>query len=70
MKKIISLNKNIIKTVEDELIKGLGLRAVKFQHVELDEGGVASFVFDYPTSKDITGWKTATYTIGTVEESE
>lgn len=68
MKKIISLNENIIKTIEDELIKGLGLRAVKFQHVELDEGGVASFVFEYPTSQDITGWKTATYTIGMIEE--
>lgn len=70
MKKKIELNKNIVKTIEDELIKGLGLRAVKFQHVELDEGGVVSFVFDYPTSQSITGWKTATYTIGEVEESE
>lgn len=70
MKKIIDLNGNIIKTIEDELIKGLGLRAVKFQHVELDEDGVVSFVFDYPTSQDITGWKTATYAIGVVEESE
>ena len=68
MKKKIDLNDNIIKTIEDELIKGLGLRAVKFQHIELDEGGVASFVFEYPTSQDITGWKTATYTIGVVEE--
>lgn len=68
MKKIISLNKEIINTIEDELIKGLELRAVKFQHIELDEGGVASFVFEYPTSQEITGWKTATYTIGVVEE--
>lgn len=70
MKKKIELNKNIVKTIEDELIKGLGLCAVKFQHVELDEDGVVSFVFDYPTSQDITGWKTATYAIGVVEESE
>lgn len=68
MKKKIDLNDNIIKTVEDELIKRLGLRAVKFQHIELDEGGVVNFVFKYPTSQDITGWKTATYSIGVIEE--
>ena len=68
MKKKIDLNDKIIKAIEGELIKGLGLRAIKFQHVELDENGVVSFVFDYPTSQDITGWKTATYTIGVVEE--
>ena len=68
MRKKIDLNDNIIKAIEGKLIKGLGLRAVKFQHVELDEGGVVSFVFDYPTSQSITGWKTATYSIGVVEE--
>lgn len=68
MKKKIDLNDNIIKTIEDELIKGLGLRAIKFQHVELDEIGVVSFVFEYPTSQDITGWKTAMYAIGMIEE--
>lgn len=68
MKKIIDLNDNIIKTIEDELVEGLGLRAIKFQHVELDEIGVVSFVFDYPTSQSITGWKTATYPIGVIEE--
>ena len=68
MKKKIELNENIIKTIEDELVEGLGLRAIKFQHMELNENGVVSFVFDYPTSQDITGWKTATYAIGVVEE--
>ena len=68
MKKKIDLNDNIIKAIEGELIKGLGLRAIKFHHVELEEGGVVSFVFDYPTSQDITGWKTATYAIGMIEE--
>ena len=68
MKKIIDLNDNIIKTIENELVEGLGLRAIKFQHVELDEIGVVSFVFDYPTSQSITGWKTATYPIGVIEE--
>lgn len=68
MKKIIDLNDNIIKTIEGELVEGLGLRAIKFQHVELDENGIVSFVFEYPTSQDITGWKTATYSIGVVEE--
>lgn len=68
MKKKIDLNDNIIKTIEDELVEGLGLRAIKFQHIELDEVGVVSFVFKYPTSQDITGWKTATYAIGVVEE--
>lgn len=70
MKKKIDLNDNIIKTIEEELVEGLGLRAVKFQHIGLDEGGVASFVFEYPTSQSITGWKTATYTIGEVEEEQ
>lgn len=68
MKKKIDLNDNIIKTIEDELVEGLGLRAIKFQHVELDEIGVVSFVFEYPTSQDITGWKTAIYPIGVIEE--
>lgn len=68
MKKKISLNENIIKTIEDELVEGLGLRAIKFQHVELDEIGVIHFVFKYPTSQDITGYKTATYAIGMIEE--
>lgn len=67
MKKI-NFNENIIKTIEDELVEGLGLRAIKFQHMELDENGVVSFVFDYPTSQDITGWKTAHYAIGMIEE--
>ena len=68
MKKIIDLNDNIIKTIEGELVEGLGLRAIKFQHVELDENGIVSFVFEYPTSQDITGWKTAIYPIGVIEE--
>lgn len=68
MKKKISLNDNIIKTIEEELVEGLGLRAIKFQHIELDEVGVVIFVFKYPTSQDITGWKTATYAIGMIEE--
>lgn len=68
MKKIISLNDNIIKTIEDELVEGLGLRAIKFQHVELDEIGVIHFVFKYPTSQDITEYKTANYAIGMIEE--
>lgn len=68
MKKKIDLNDNIIKTIEDELVEGLGLRAIKFQHVELDEAGVVSFVCKIPTSQDITGWKTATYSIGMIEE--
>lgn len=70
MKKIISLNENIIKTIKNELVEGLGLRAIKFHHIELDEGGVVSFVFEYPTSQDITGWKTATYSIGMIEEEQ
>ena len=70
MKKIIDLNDNIIKTIEDELVEGLGLRDIKFQHMELNENDIVSFVFDYPTSQDITGWKTATYAIGMIEESE
>lgn len=68
MKKKIDLNDNIIKTIEDELIEGLGLRAIKFQHVELDEEGIIHFVFKYPSSQDITGYKTATYSIGMIEE--
>lgn len=68
MKKKIDLNDNIIKAIEDELVEGLGLRAIKFHHVELDEIGVISFVFKYPTSQDITGWKLAKYAIGVVEE--
>lgn len=70
MKKKIDLNDNIIKKIEDELVEGLGLRAIRFQHVELDENGVVSFVFDYPTSQDVTGWKTATYAIGVIEEEQ
>lgn len=70
MKKIIDLNDNIIKTIEDELVEGLGLRAIKFQHVELDEIGVIHFVFKYPTSQDITGYKTANYAIGMIEEEQ
>ena len=30
MKKKIDLNDNIIKTIEDELVEGLGLRAIKW----------------------------------------
>lgn len=68
MKKKVDLNDNIIRTIEDELVEGLGLRAVRCQHVELDEINVIHFVFKYLSLQDEEGWKTATYAIGMIEE--
>lgn len=70
MSKKIDLNNNITRTIEDELVEGLGLHKnrIRFQRVELDEQGVVKFIFKYPTSQDITGWKTHSYAIGMIEE--
>lgn len=70
MKKKIDLNDNIIKTIEDELVEGLGLHKgrFRFQRVELNEQGIVNFIFKYPTSKDITGWQEHSYAIGMIEE--
>lgn len=70
MKKKIDLNDNIIRTIEDELVEGLGLHKsrIRFQRVELDEQGVVNFIFKYPTSQDITGWRAHSYAIGMIEE--
>lgn len=70
MKKKIDLNDNIIKTIEDELVEGLGLRAVRCQYVELDEINVINFVFKYLSLQDNDDWKKATYAIGMIEENE
>lgn len=70
MKKIIDLNGNVIKTIEDELVERLGLNKgkIRFQRIEFDEQGIVNFIFKYPTSQDITGWQEHSYTIGIIKE--